>query len=85
MFFSSKKYKVSLNGRSEVAYTEGKYKALIEAELLTDPMGIAIYFDDFHSWQPPFEKDIVTDEDRQRIKLNISKEFESKGFEIDWD
>lgn len=85
MFFSSKKYKVSLNGRSGVTYSEGKRKALIEAELLLGQMNLAIYFNSFHSWQPPFEKDVVTDEERQRMKLNISKELEKKGFNIDWD
>lgn len=85
MFFGSKKYKVSLIGRSGVIYSEGNRKAQIEAEMMTGSTDLVIYFDRFRSWQPPFQGDNLTEEDRQRIKLNISKEFERKGLEIEWD
>ena len=75
--------KFSLNGRSEVIYLEGKRKALIGAEMMSDPIDFVIYFESFSSWQPPFEKEIITDEKRQEIRLNISKEFATKGLTIE--
>ena len=85
MFFHSKKYKVSLKGRSEIIYLEGKRKAQIEAEMMTGTTDLVIYFDTFYSWQPPFQDETISAEDRRRIKLNISNELISKGLKIEWE
>ncbi|PTN12730.1 Imm74 family immunity protein [Nitrosomonas aestuarii] len=85
MFFDSRDYNVSLKGRSRIIYSEGKRKAHIESEMLTGSTDLVIYFDRFRAWQSPFEKINVTDEDKQRIKRNISKELEGKGLVIEWE
>lgn len=85
MFFRSKGYKVALDGRSGVLYSEGDHKARIEAEMLAGATDFVIYLATFHSWLPPFDKEVITDEDKRRIKQNISREIEDKGLAIEWD
>ena len=85
MFFNSKKYKVSLRGRSGVIYKEGKRTMHIEAEMMVGPTDLVIYSDSLCCWQPPHEDDVLTVEDKQRIKENIIKELEKNGLNIDWE
>ncbi|NQZ07408.1 MAG: hypothetical protein HRT35_09640 [Algicola sp.] len=84
MFFSSKQYRLSINGPSEFLYSEGKRKALIDAEVMLEPLDFVIYLDSFHSWLPPFDKDIITNEDRLRIRENMSRDLEKKGLRVEW-
>jgi hypothetical protein len=83
--FGSKDFTVSLKGRSGIVYTEGKHKALIEAEMMTGSTDFVIYFDRFSSWQEPYEYLEISEEDRIRIKKNITTELERKGLEIEWE
>ena len=85
MFFGSKEYKVSIKGRSSVIYAEGQREARIETEMLTGPTDLVIYFEQFRSWQPPFQNDVLSERDRQRIKSNIAKELEASGLTLEWN
>lgn len=85
MLFNSKKYKVILKGRSGILYSEGDHKAQIEAEMMVDSTDLVIYFDTFCSWLPPFENEILSNDDKQRIKQNISEELKSKNLIIEWN
>jgi len=85
MFFRKNKYKVKLKGRSRVLYTEGKYKAHIDTEMMNGNTDLLIYFDLFCAWDAPFEDEIISDEDKKRIKKNIGKELENKGLIIEWN
>jgi len=83
--FGSKEYSVSIKGRSGVLYTEGKRKVLFSAELLAGPVDYVIYFKGEYFWEKPFENEVISDEDRIRIKQNMIAEFERKGLVVDWD
>lgn len=85
MIFRRKKYKVSLKGRSGITYLEGDRIANIEAEMMTGDIDLVIYFDRFRAWAPPNEKDYITEEDRKRIRENVTEELESKGMVLDWE
>ena len=85
MFFGQKKYIVSLRGRSGVIYIEGKKTVLIEAEMLTGPTDLVIYLECLTRWQHPNEHEILTIDDKKRIKQNVSEELENKGIIIDWE
>lgn len=85
MIFSKNKYKVSLRGRSGVIYQEGKKSALIEAEMMTGPTDLVIYLDSLRFWQSPYEDEIVTLDDKLRIKENVTKELEVKSLNIEWE
>ena len=60
--FKSKKYKVKLEGRAGATYIEGKKKMRIDSEMLTGPTDIVIYTNRINSWEPPFDKEKLTDE-----------------------
>ena len=85
MIFSKKKYKVSLRGRSGVVYQEGKRSALIEAEMMIGLTDLVIYSKSLEFWQPPHESEIVTSDDKLRIRENVIKELEAKGLNIEWE
>ena len=84
MFFKKRAYKVKLKGRSEVGYVEGQKNMIIGSEFMAGPSGMVIYSDSMKSWQPPFENEKLTDEDRERIKYNITEDLRSHGIEAEW-
>ncbi|HEY3373442.1 MAG TPA: Imm74 family immunity protein [Candidatus Aquicultor sp.] len=85
MSFSKKEYKVRLRGRSAVIYEEGERKAILEAEMMAGPTDLVIYLESLRCWQPPYENEVLSSEDKQRIKENITKELEAKGLNIVWE
>jgi len=85
MFNSSKEYNISMNGRSGLLYSEGKHRGNIEGEMMFGKTDLLLYFDKFNSWLPPFDTEILSAEDRNRIRQNISKSLREKGLNIEWD
>jgi hypothetical protein len=58
---------------------------LIEAEMMTGSTDLVIYFDRIRSWQAPYEDQEISEDDKMRIKKNISKELERKGLVVEWE
>ncbi len=85
MLHRKKKYKVRLHGRSGVVYEEGERSVLIEAEMMAGPTDLVIYSDSIRYWQSPHEGKVISPDEKQRIKENITKELEDKGLNIDWE
>jgi hypothetical protein len=81
--FGSKGYKVSLRGRSGVLYKEDDRRVLIDAEMLTGSTNLVIYFDRLKLWEEP--RKLITREEREKIRENVTSELEKHGLVIEWD
>ena len=84
MLFKKKAYKVKLKGRSGVEYSEGKKIIFIGSEFMSGSNGIVIYSDSFKTWQPPYENNILSIHDRERIKHNITEDLKGHGIPVEW-
>jgi hypothetical protein len=76
MAFGSKKYKVISKGRSGLLYKEGEKTITVDSELLSESLGIAIFTNSIKSWDPPFNEEALSEEERSRIIDNIKKDLE---------
>jgi len=83
MFSKSEKYKVLLKGRTGLTYIEDKKSMTIDSELFFDPAGITIYTDSINSWDTPFDRESLTEDDRKRIIENITNHLENSGYKVD--
>jgi hypothetical protein len=85
MLFKKKTFKVKMRGRSGVIYEEGVRCILIDAEMMIGTTDLVIYADSLQHWQPPYDAEVITPDDKRRIISNITNELESKGLNIDWE
>ncbi len=76
------RFKVKLKGRAGGLYIEGKKKMKINSEMLVGPTDIVIYTDSINSWEPPFDKERFSDEDKSRIIENIKNDLEKAGLKV---
>lgn len=85
MFFKKDRYKVKLRGRSRVIYQEDGKSVQIEAEMLAEEIDLVIYFDSIRHWEPPHENDMISLDDKKRIKKNVTAALKEKGLTIEWE
>ncbi len=83
--FKRKQYRVKLRGRAGGFYIEGKKKIKIDSEMLVGATDIIIRTDSIASWEPPFEKEILSSEDRNRIIANIRAELARAGLKVQFE
>jgi hypothetical protein len=57
----------------------------VDSEVLMGPTGMVVYRDSIKKWDPPHDKDMVTEADRLRIIENIRAAFRYQGFDIGVD
>lgn len=79
-----KSYKVKLHGRSAIEYIEGDRHVVIGAEMLSGDVDMLLYSSDLLCWDPPFQEDMLTDEDRRRIMNNITSDLEKNKITVEW-
>lgn len=77
-------YEVQVKGRSTIIYMEGEHKATIGAEMMAGETDLVIYFSGFKAWEQPFENEVITEQDRERIKGNIAVDLNREGLVVDW-
>jgi hypothetical protein len=83
MFLKRKPYKVKLKGRASLLYEEQGKTLSVDSELLGGAnFDIVIYSDSIKNWDPPFETEVLSDADKQRIKANITEDL--PRLRIDW-
>ena len=85
MLFLKQSYRVTMRGRSGVVYEEGGKTVNIEAELLTGEIDLVLYFDSIRHWQPPHEREVISQDEKWRIKENVTAALEGKGLSIEWE
>ena len=79
-----KKYKIKIHGRAGLTYKEGKKAVSINSEMLFGEYNMVIYKGSIKQWNPPFDKEILTGEDKERIINNIKEDFDKCGIKVDW-
>jgi hypothetical protein len=69
-------FSVELLGRTGLKYQEFDKVILVESEILmTDVPTVAIWKDHIRAWQPPYEKEEITEQKRTEIVNRICAAF----------
>ena len=86
-FFKStpKEHEVKLIGRSWVVYSEKNHVVKLEFEVMSGGVECVIYFEKFCAWQPPFQNEAISADDKKRIKRNIKEYLEAKSKAVIWE
>jgi hypothetical protein len=83
MWFKQKLFQVKIIGRAGLIYKEDGKSLLVDSEMLAGgEFDIVIFSESIKNWQPPNETEYLSDEDKTRIKTNITKEL--SNLRIDW-
>jgi hypothetical protein len=78
-FFKKPPFRVRPVGRGGVLYTEGDHVLEISAEM--GPQNTYVHTGSIQSWLPPYENEVITEEDKERIVNNMK----SKLGELRWE
>ena len=74
---------VRLRGRAGIEYRESGRVMSIDSEMLAGALfDMVIYRDSIKQWDPPYNSEAVTQEDRMRIEKNLMRELSK--LRIDW-
>jgi len=83
MWLNRKKYRVKLHGRAGIIYEENGRSMVIDSEMLAGPsFDIIIYLDSMIAWEIPHQYELVNEEDKVRIRENITRELNK--YRIEW-
>lgn len=83
MWFKRRSYRVKLTGRAGLIYSEGSKSMVLDSEMLGGhKFDMVIFTGSIKAWQPPNESEQISQEDKIRIKGNITKEL--GNLRIDW-
>ncbi|MGI9318521.1 MAG: Imm74 family immunity protein [bacterium] len=85
MVFQKEHFKIKLRGRSGVVYEEGSKRVIIEAEMLKGEIDLVIYVDSIMHWQPPHEKDAISQDERKTIRANVTAALVNNGLTVEWE
>lgn len=84
MFFNKKEFKLKITGRAGLLYQEGKRLMKIDSEMLVGPTyDIIVYTDSIRQWEPPFQKDRLDENEKNRILQNVRSDLEKNGYKVD--
>ena len=73
-------------GRTGLLYREGPRTVAIFSEYLfgaPDDPNIAVVLSKCQHWDAPFDREVLTEEDRERIRKNITEDL--RGMRIQWE
>ena len=83
LFFKRKKFSVKVTGRAGVIYKEGDKTLIIDSEMLSgNKYDMIIYIESMNNWEPPYDKLILTENDKKQIMENIDQDL--KKINIEW-
>jgi hypothetical protein len=83
MWFTKKPFHVKMTGRTGLLYEENGRRMFVDSEMLSgDKFDLVIYTDSIKAWQSPHEGELVSENDKLRIRENITKEL--RRLRIDW-
>lgn len=84
MLLNQNKYRVKLKGRAGLIYKENDKSMLIDSEMLTGQnFDIVIYYSSIKAWEIPHEKELVSEDDKAKIRENITSALNK--LRIDWE
>lgn len=84
MLFRRRGFKVKLRGRSGVEYAERDRKVLLGSEFLAGDGGIIIYSNTMAAWRTPTGVIPMTEDDKSRVRANVSEDLERHRIPVEW-
>ena len=63
-------FSVEVLGRTGIEYCEGEKTMFVDSEVLTVP-AIAVFKESIRAWKPPFDKNALSERERDQILANI--------------
>lgn len=77
-------FSVEILGRTGIEYREGAKSLFVDSEVLAVGKGIAVFANSIRNWSPPYEREGITSDERQRIVRNICRamEFRNQAIEV---
>lgn len=79
---SDEGFSVQILGFSGMKYSEGEKVLKIHSEVLANA-DIVIYMYSIKHWQPPFDNETISENEKNRIVSNIERAIKFKGHNID--
>jgi hypothetical protein len=81
---SDEGFSVEVLGRTGIEYREGVKATFVDSEILASGHGIAVFKKSIKAWRPPYEKEEITAEQKDRIIENIRRaiEFRKQPVEV---
>jgi len=79
---SDEGFSIEKVGYSQLIYKEGDKTVRVYYEHLVGSVSMCLYLCSSDHWEPPFDKERITDEDWKRIGENIQQAYKSQGVEI---
>jgi len=86
VFFKRKGFKIRFHGgRGGLTYIEGEKALSLDSEFLVgEPDGLIIWMQNARHWDPPHEREALSEADRERIKSRIAQHRKCAGIGIVW-
>lgn len=75
-------FRVRLLGRAGMRYREGKKTMAIDSEMLVGEFDYVVYTDSIRAWLPPHDAEIVTPEEKERIRKNVA--WALRSMKVEW-
>ena len=83
MIFRKKKLSVKVTGRAGLIYKEDGKTLMADSEMLAGgDYDMVIFTDSINKWEPPYDNIELSEEDKKRMKSNITSEL--KNIRIEW-
>jgi hypothetical protein len=76
-------FTLQLHGRAGMTYSEGGRSVNVDSEILCDEFTYTFDPNSIQKWNPPYDHQPLTDEDRERIAKNIKKDLVALGHKLD--
>jgi hypothetical protein len=68
--------------RFSIRYREGERSMLIEQDLQSDPHLVAIERASMRSWEPPHQRETVSEGQKDEIIENLRRAFATRGYRL---
>ena len=75
-------FRATLQGRAGMRYREGKKTMAIDCEMLVGEFDLVVYSDSIRCWLPPHDAELVTPEEKERIRKNVA--WSLRSLKIEW-
>jgi hypothetical protein len=68
--------------RFQLRYREGARSMLIEQDLQDDPRLVAIERGSMRAWEPPHERELLSEEKKDQVIENLRRAFATRGYRL---
>ena len=85
MFWKKDSFKLKIKGRAGLIYSESGKVLKIDSEMLTGPeYDMVVYASSISHWEHPHDSELLSDPEKQRVKINILSKLAESKIKVDW-